>query len=41
MTDATPAQIRAWAVQNGLIVGARGRIASETREAYAKAHAQA
>ena len=31
--------IRAWAVDNGMDVSSRGRISSEVREAYEKAHA--
>ena len=32
------AEIRAWAQETGLNVSARGRVSSEVREAYAKAH---
>lgn len=35
------AKIRAWAVENGIAVGARGRLAPEVREAYETAHAAA
>lgn len=31
--------IRAWALENGMDVSSRGRISSEVREAYEKAHA--
>lgn len=34
----SPAQIRAWARDNGFDVPARGRVSSEVREAYAAAH---
>lgn len=39
MTAPTPAQIRAWAKENGIEVGTRGRLSAEVREAYAAAHA--
>ena len=35
---ATPAEIRAWARNNGWDVPDRGRVASEVREAYEAAH---
>ncbi|HET7735575.1 MAG TPA: Lsr2 family protein [Nocardioidaceae bacterium] len=36
--EATPAEIREWARQNGWDVPDRGRVASEVREAYEAAH---
>ncbi len=33
-----PAEIRAWARENGFDVPERGRVAAEVREAYAAAH---
>jgi hypothetical protein len=36
--DATPAEIRDWARNNGWDVPDRGRVASEVREAYESAH---
>ncbi|HSV41671.1 MAG TPA: Lsr2 family protein, partial [Nocardioidaceae bacterium] len=36
--DATPAEIREWARNNGWDVPDRGRVASEVREAYEAAH---
>lgn len=38
-TTATAAEIRAWAIEQGLQVGSCGRLSAEVREAYAKAHA--
>jgi hypothetical protein len=35
---AAPAEIRAWARDNGFDVPDRGRVAAEVREAYASAH---
>ncbi len=35
---AAPAEIRAWARENGFDVPERGRVAAEVREAYAAAH---
>ncbi len=35
---ASPAEIRAWARDNGFDVPARGRVSAEVREAYAAAH---
>ena len=35
---AAPAEIRAWARENGFKVPDRGRVAAEVREAYAAAH---
>ena len=35
---AAPAEIRAWARENGFDVPDRGRVAAEVREAYAAAH---
>ena len=35
---ATPAEIRAWARENGWDVPERGRVAAEVREAYDAAH---
>ena len=35
---AAPAEIRAWARENGFEVPDRGRVAAEVREAYAAAH---
>jgi hypothetical protein len=37
-TGAAPAEIRAWARDNGFEVPDRGRVAAEVREAYAAAH---
>lgn len=37
-SDVSPAEIRAWARENGWEVPDRGRVASEVREAYAAAH---
>lgn len=34
------AKIRAWAVENGVEVGARGRLAPEVMDAYRAAHAE-
>lgn len=36
--SASPAEIRAWARENGWDVPERGRVASEVREAYDAAH---
>ena len=36
--DPSPADIRAWARENGWDVPERGRVSSEVREAYAAAH---
>ncbi len=35
---ASPAEIRAWARENGFDVPERGRVAAEVREAYTAAH---
>lgn len=35
---ATPAEIRAWARENGMDVPERGRVSESIREAYAAAH---
>ena len=37
-SGAAPAEIRAWARENGFDVPERGRVAAEVREAYAAAH---
>ena len=37
-SEATPAEIREWARNNGWDVPDRGRVASEVREAYEAAH---
>ena len=37
-SNASPAEIRAWARENGWDVPERGRVSSEVREAYAAAH---
>lgn len=37
-TMATPADVRAWAQENGFEIGDRGRISSEIVEAYNKKH---
>lgn len=39
--DPTPADIRAWARAQGLSVGLRGRVPSDLRHAYLKAHGAA
>lgn len=36
--SASPAEIRAWARENGYEVPDRGRVSAEVREAYAAAH---
>lgn len=38
-TGATANEIRSWALAQGMEVSARGRVASEVREAYENAHA--
>lgn len=35
-TEPTAAEIRAWAVANGLDVGTRGRISQAVKDAYAE-----
>ena len=35
---ASPAEIRAWARENGIEVGTRGRLSAAVIEAYTKAH---
>ncbi len=37
-TEATTAQVRAWAIEKGLAVADRGRVAAEVRAAYDAAH---
>lgn len=37
-SGAAPAEIRAWARENGFNVPERGRVSAEVREAYAAAH---
>lgn len=37
-TEATAAEMRAWARQNGIPVGSRGRIDPYVKAAYAAAH---
>lgn len=39
-TEATPAEIRAWAKQQGIQVGARGTLSAEVKDAYAEAHGE-
>ncbi|HEX2700902.1 MAG TPA: ERCC4 domain-containing protein [Acidimicrobiales bacterium] len=36
--DPTPAEVRAWALRSGMVVGAKGRVPSEVWAAYRNAH---
>ena len=38
VSDASPAEIRAWAAANGYEVASRGRVPEKVRQAYAAAH---
>lgn len=37
-TEVTPADVRAWATEKGLITSTRGRIGADVTDAYNKAH---
>lgn len=40
VSDSSTSEIRAWAHANGYDVSSRGRVSSEVREAYEKAHGE-